>query len=746
MEYRDQNGVIIQSAEYHREDYSSMELSNNIDISKELAFKDYRDMMFRIMRLIIPTLGDNELNRAIDYSINKRAYNAQVEIQDSYRGEAFNKKSQIIQTVNYIITRKPILTSFGCMFTQHGETPNPMYKLIQEFADTRDMYKKEMFKYDKGTELYNKYNMLQSLSKIDTNAIYGCMGSSSAVFYNVHVASSITRQGRSSISASIMFFESFLANNIKFGSLDEIMTFIDHVCMERDSRKPEFSDQNILDRPISREECFNKLILSCGYNWIPDMIDMDMVWATIFRLDQEDINRIYYKNNLYAFFDNRTPMDMLINTLASLESPFFDPNKPPETISFQLSLLTDLLKEYVFYNYQIIDKIERVERLIREEVVVVDTDSCMINLDPWYHFVEERIRDINIPLKNYQTDGPSLLNKKDINDASDIQEETYQFYDFYTDKIVEERRSINPTKIISEDGLRYSIINVLAFVISKCLRSYFDKIAYLHNTINPGHTTSLLIMKNEFLFKKILLTWVKKHYATYVEVQEGHLVPKGIDTSMDIKGMEIAKTTIPVSTKKALEKILYEDILNSEDINQLQVLNDIAVLERHISDSIHNGSKEYYKPVKIKSIDSYKNPLSQQAIKGSIVYNFIKSPSEPAINLKAAQSNVYVIKTDINKSILENSDLKHNYPDRYNALISLIVDNGAQIYDSEKTAIKNREITSIAIPDTIDTPEWLMEFIDYDEILKNNISGFPLDSIGFTKLSTNSAISGIVNL
>jgi len=170
MEYRDQNGVIIQSAEYHREDYSSMELSNNIDISKEIAFKDYRDMMFRIMRLIIPTLGDNELNRAIDYSINKRAYNAQIEIQDSYRGEAFNKKSQIIQTVNYIITRKPILTSFGCMFTQHGDTPNPMYKLIQEFADTRDAYKKEMFKYDKGTELYNKYNMLQGLSKIDTNA------------------------------------------------------------------------------------------------------------------------------------------------------------------------------------------------------------------------------------------------------------------------------------------------------------------------------------------------------------------------------------------------------------------------------------------------------------------------------------------------------------------------------------------------------------------------------------------------
>ena len=406
----------------------------------------------------------------------------------------------------------------------------------------------------------------------------------------------------------------------------------------------------------------------------------------------------------------------------------------------------DLLKEYVFYNYQIIDKIERMERLVRESVVVVDTDSCMINLDPWYHYIEEKIRDINIPLKNYEIDGSALLEKENLNDANDIRYESERFYDFYNDEVIERQRAINPTKIIPEDGLRYSIINILAFVISKCLRTYFDTIGKLHNTTNDTHDFSFLIMKNEFLFKKILLTNVKKHYATYVEVQEGNKIPEGIDTSLDIKGMEIAKTTVPISTKKALSKILYEDILNCDNINQLKILNDIAVLERHILDSIKSGSLDYYKPVKIKSIDTYKIPLSQQAIKGSIIYNFVKDPSEPAINLKEAQSNVFVIKTDINKAILDNSEMKTKYPDRYNAMNALIIDNAAQIFDANKVAVKNREITSIAIPDGINTPEWLLEFIDYDSILKDNISGFPLESVGFTKLNSNSAITGIVNL
>ena len=166
----DDMGVEIKSAEYHKEDYSSMHIENPDNVSKELAFKDYKDIISRMMHLVLPELGEGELNRAIEYSINKRMFNAQVGIIDTYRGDTFNKNTTMIEMVNYLTSRKPILTSFGCLFTQHGEVPNPMYNLIQEFSDRRDSYKNQMFQYDKGSELFNKYNLLQLISKVDTNA------------------------------------------------------------------------------------------------------------------------------------------------------------------------------------------------------------------------------------------------------------------------------------------------------------------------------------------------------------------------------------------------------------------------------------------------------------------------------------------------------------------------------------------------------------------------------------------------
>ena len=50
-----------------------------------------------------------------------------------------------------------------------------------------------------------------------------------SIYYNLHVAASVTAQGRHLTSNAGMCFEMFLANNVKFASLDEVLTFIDNV-------------------------------------------------------------------------------------------------------------------------------------------------------------------------------------------------------------------------------------------------------------------------------------------------------------------------------------------------------------------------------------------------------------------------------------------------------------------------------------------------------------------------------------
>ena len=586
--------------------------------------------------------------------------------------------------------------------------------------------------------------------------IYGCLGASSSVFYNVYVATSITRQGRSSITASIMLFESFLANNIKFGSLNQIIAFIDHVLQEKPERK--FKDSDILDSNISRESVFAKLMLSCGYRWLPDNTDMEIIWRMLQRIDQDDLNRLYYKNNLYSFFDNEVPLSIVTDILKNLDSPFIDPNNPPANIQEQLDALVDIVKEFVYYRYQIIDKIERVETLIRQVDLTTDTDSCIITLNPWYTFIADKIKYEDMKIKHFDVDAVKLIDKDNLNDGGDIlkKDDSEFIYDFRNDEIIERKRLRNPLVIIPEDSLRHSIINILAYVIGKLLRDYFDRISIMNNVTNEAHPFCLMNMKNEFLFMKMLLSDAKKHYATLVEVQEGHVIPNDPSKQLDIKGLEMDKSVIPKSTKEVLSKILYEDILKSNNINQIKIINKLAVLEKHIREAIINGSTEYFKPMKVKSIRSYKNPMSTQQVKGSIIYDLLKDKNEPFINLDE-QCPVLVVKTVINKSILETSRMREEYPDKYNLLMDAFLNNTSINFNvrgqdylfnffKPTTQAGSREITSIAIPYTVPTPKWLIEFIDFDSIIKENIGAFPLESIGITKLDTNSAYSGIIQL
>ena len=293
---------------------------------KELKiFNKYRNVMFRNIKLLLPELSNEEIARAINYSINKRIYNTPCIIDNNYKEQKAN--TNLIALYKYIQDNEPILTSYGCLFHRHGTVPNPTYQMIQAFGDRRTSFKKKMLEYPKGSDEYNRYNLMQQVAKVDVNAIYGSMGASTSIFYNVYVATSITRQGRSSITSSIMLFESFLANNIKFGSLDDVITFIDNVVTEKNDRK--FVDKYIIDHDISAESVFAKLVMSCGYRWLPSDEDLEIIWRLINRLDQEDLNRIYYKNNLFSFFDNAVPLGIIQNILQKLKSPFIDPNHPP---------------------------------------------------------------------------------------------------------------------------------------------------------------------------------------------------------------------------------------------------------------------------------------------------------------------------------------------------------------------------------------------------------------------------------
>lgn len=177
------------------------------------------------------------------------------------------------------------------------------------------------------------------------------------------------------------------------------------------------------------------------------------------------------------------------------------------------------------------------------------------------------------------------------------------------------------------------------------------------------------------------------------------------------------KSSSNEAIRARLKKILFEDILDSEYIDQIQVLRDIAKVERDIYDSINRGEKIFFKPVKVKSLSSYENPMRIQGIVASVAYNALHQAGTEALDL-SIRNSIDVVKVDMNPKNIDR--IRETFPDVYEKAVAL--------FNSEKYFATG--ISSIAIPLNEPVPGWVLPFIEYAEIINNNISGFPIESIG----------------
>ena len=118
-----------------------------------------------MLRYNFPLLSDMELAAAVDASISKHFSDTTARVNNNYKNKTV--EMTLLSIADYIISREPIITAYGVMFSRHGTVQNPLYAIIDSFIKDRKKMKKEMFKYPKGSEMFEKYNLLQLLYKID---------------------------------------------------------------------------------------------------------------------------------------------------------------------------------------------------------------------------------------------------------------------------------------------------------------------------------------------------------------------------------------------------------------------------------------------------------------------------------------------------------------------------------------------------------------------------------------------------
>ena len=609
--------------------------------------------------------------------------------------------------------------------------------------------------------------------------IYGVIGLYLSFLFDLNAAPAITSTGRSLISSAIMCFEGFLGNNVKFGSLNDILTFIDNVRMEYKDWK--YDDFEVLGYNgfVTIEECFNKLMMNCGYKYIPTEQDMDMVYRIIQNCNQKELNRLFYKNNLYCFMDLPVARDLMIRIVTGMQSPYIEPAKPPKEIVKELDQLRDYMIEYVFYCHQYIDRMMRNKEMIKTVSVVSDTDSSFVSLDAWYHYNIAYLSQYDCPIIHQQIDVFKMIEaekKRDdyfwkdsetpewynasnkipaisymkVDEFGDVDESELQAieyledkldYDFYNQEIIEQKRAIDVTKIIPQDNMKFALINIMCYILSSVINLYMLDFTKQSGSFR-GEEFCKINMKNEFYMSRIMLTRVKKNYASLQILQEGNYLGSGV---LDAKGIEcLTKSSISRDTQKALKKILLEDILTGDEIDQVKLIKDIAILEKTIYNDLKSGSKKYYKPVTVKSMDNYNEPMKIQGIKGAMAWNYIKGDL-PGFDL-SDRNSLDIVRVHTDKASLEK--IREDYPEHYQRISELVDPNCENMIEGRKVKdVFKGKLESIALPKDLNVPEWVKALINYEEIINNNLSGFPLKSVGIGQFSTKKAnYSNVVRL
>lgn len=632
--------------------------------SKEFdILKDWRNHQASVLLNMYPELDPKDLKNLLDNIIDERVTSPDVSIHNSYVHKHID--DSLLGVTNWFNRSKPIAGGFGVFFKNQHEAINPSAVMLENFMNLRNVYKSQLKSHPAGSYEYLTFDRLQGSEKINANSFYGASGSKASNFYNLYAATSVTAAGQSLISSTEQAFEAFLANNNPFIDLDDCMNFLENIRKEKTKLDTGFL------RKITVDDCMDRLE-KMFYKYKEDEYER-IIASYLLNQSPEYLQRLYYKNNIYEFSYLPKIRNML-TAIATKTEEFKDPNKIPKEIKDELNTLWEYYYEFVVYNYFPFDRIKRLKEDNRKAVIIVDTDSNFLNLNPWVVFMNNFIIKPN-----------DVLVKKDY------------------------------------ETLRFISINTMCFLITKMITEVLWK--YTEGANIPKEFRPKISMKNEYLLSRLIAANTKKRYASTVRLREGtEIFPE----KTDLKGYDFAKTTTREETREYLTRVLEERILRSKNIDIGLILRDMEEFETMIRKSLMSGEKNYLIPKSVKELAAYDKPFSQQGIRAVVCWNYLYP--ENTINLPE-KLDIIKVKLSTEKELEQLKDVSLHH---YEIIKEKIFNNKNKDLSSKGVQV----IALPRIVQAI--PEWIIPFIDYNTIITDNLKKFDsiLESLGVHKVKT----------
>lgn len=498
------------------------------------------------------------LDVAQEHTKNHNAY-----LHNDYQDD-MRINTDLLKLYDWYYKNRPIAAGHGTFFYNQNVKKSPIQNVIDGRIAARKEYQKIRDTYigpngDTSSYEYQYFEMMQMEAKVKINAIYGAFGAKTFQLYNIYTASSTTGTAQSLISTTAMAFEAFLNNAVKFKSLGELVTMVGNV-LEKDEHNLTIDGLT----PITDPEMVYNLWRNQFESYSPTY---EPVIRNLLRhRSVEDLTRLYYNNNLFAFVENDMIMRRLVR-IYDVTTEFRNPNNVPDNIKDDLEFIWEYCREFVFYNHAYTEQINRLKHDPRTRVILIDTDSNVINIKPWVDWTREKVW-------------------------------------------------IRSSSVMNETDMQFSSVNILAYLVTRMARELLDRYANDCNVLPQYHKR--LNTKNEFYFPKILLANVKKRYIGSIKLREGKQVNK-----IELKGHDFKKAGVNANIEKELMDIIKRDIIDDPLVNVVQLMTDTAKLENNIRDSIKRRERTYLVRMNCKVARSYVEPYSQGAFTGPILWNLL---------------------------------------------------------------------------------------------------------------------------
>lgn len=570
-------------------------------VDKSIFLQSWIEENLSSLKLLYPDENEERLRSILRDIAQERCVDKKSVIHNDYQDDS-TVNCSLLSVANWIDKKKPICAGNGTFFKTHDEVTSPIQNVIDNRIAARKQYQKIRDTFVEISYEYSYNDMMQGEAKIKINSIYGSFGTVTFQLYNKYTASATTGTAQALISATQQGIEAFLSNNVLFRSVGECVTYITNI-VTKDHYTNEILESVV---QITDIDVVFELLKGRFMAWSNNYTNIIM--EILSKLSVKDLTKIYYKNNIYELMDNKVIQQILLRIFHTTVE-FKNPNEVPENIKEDLELLWKYCDELVFYNHPYTETIKRLKENKRDSAILIDTDSNIVNIEPWIEYLKDTIWEKS----------ESMMDKED---------------------------------------LTFTSVNIIAYLITQMIKSLLNNFTTRRNVLD--RFKHRINMKNEFYFPRIILAKVKKRYMSVIALKEGRLLnPRKID----IKGHDFKKAIVNRDIHDRLVEIAKKYILEPEEIDVGATLRELDILENEIRESLKNGERKYLLRMNCKVIKAYKNPMSQGSVKGPLLWNIIYPDNEIMIPDKL---DTIIIKIRSEKDL---DIIKDKYPVEYERMV-----------------------------------------------------------------------------